>query len=75
MNESIFNDTDGYIKSILFALDYVAEYQKNGGGFDPFKILTDTDDKKSKLNRESLAFLHEIENVIDEYRKTTKKCI
>lgn len=71
--ESIYNDFDGYINTIQWARDFTIQYQINGGSFDPFKILTGTDDRQSKLNTESLNFLHEIESCVDQFRKTRKK--
>ena len=73
MYKSVYDDLKSYIDTIRFAMEYTIEYQKSGAGFDPFKVLTDTDDNKSKLNRESLNFLHEIEELIEQYRKTRKK--
>ena len=73
MTTSIYKDLDTYISTIHWAMEYTIEYQKNGGDFDPFKILTGTDSRQSKLNTESLNFLAQVENLVDEFRKTRKK--
>lgn len=73
--KSIYQDPDSYFDTVRWCLEYVTEYTKNGGDFDPFKILTGTDNNKSKLNTETLYFLDQLENLVLEYRKTRQKLL
>lgn len=61
---------DNVLSAAKWAAEYIAEYEKSGREFDPFKVLSGTDDKKSKLFTESINFLHEIEETAESFRKT-----
>lgn len=56
-----------------WAAEYIAQYQKNGADFDPFALLAGTDNRQSKIFTESIAFLHDLEEIAENYRKTRDK--
>ena len=57
---------------IKWAEDYITE---NSGCFDPFKVLTGTEDKQQKLFGECVNFLSEVENLIEQFDNTRNKII
>lgn len=75
MYKSIYADFESYNSTIQFAMDIVKEYETSGHYFDPFKILTDTMDRKTRLAVESMNFINDLENLILEYRDARKKCL
>jgi len=56
-----------------WALDYIREYQKTGENFDPFAVLTDTENRQQKLFRECCDFLDDLETITNRFIDTRKK--
>ena len=68
-------DIDNLNNNILWALEYISEYKKSGGDFDPFTLLTGTENRKQKLYYESLQFLIDLERAANDYIDARRKCL
>lgn len=64
---------DNVLSVAKWAAEYIEEYEKSGHDFDPFKVLSGTDDKKSKLFTESINFLHELEETAETFKTIRHK--
>ena len=70
MNRAKLNDITARAE---WAIDYIEEYLKSGEAFDPFEILTGTENKRTKLFYDCCVFLDELDNVTKQFTKIRNK--
>lgn len=68
-------DIDTLINKINYAIDVIIDYRKNGEYFDPFRILADEANRNEKIFSESVGFLHDVEEAVNNYNNALKKCL
>lgn len=68
-------DIEKLNNTLKWCLEYMADFQKSGEDFDPFRILTGQDSKGSKLNTEILNFLSDIDDRLYDFLETRKHFI
>lgn len=65
-------------KDILSKIDFcdsvIEEYQKDGI-LNPFELLTDSADRKTKLYCTCVEYVYELEKLTDELNAKLKKCL
>ncbi len=66
-------DIETLNNKINYAMDVITDYRKNGEGFDPFRVLTGTENRQTKIYISSIEFLQNIAEAVDHYNAAQKK--
>lgn len=61
---------DKVTRTIEWASKYLIEYEKQGHGFDPFRMLMNEETQQERLFRLCVNYLHDIEELTDTFRDT-----
>lgn len=54
--------------TIAWSYDYIAEYEKQGHDFDPFRMLMNEETQQERLFRLCVHYLHDIEELTDTFK-------